>query len=333
MPNISIIIPVYNTPLDLLRRCLESVTGQTLRDIEIICVNDGSINNSPEILREYAARDARVRLVDLGENKGVSIARNIGMAAARGEYLGFVDSDDYVDKAFFELLYNTALKSKADIIKGDMVWIAYDGSFLKKNINTSIKINRMNFQWQLWTAIYSSKLIIENDVKFPENISNHEECVFVIKAAYHAKKIEINDNALYYYCKRAESADSEKLSMDKIISHLNARDIIFEFINRVPIGRDEYDLIFESQVHSAINLLTRNNEHDSVYKIATWLLKAFDFCKFPINAHHCSFEYIYDSMIHNRLDGLRNNLFPNNKITTSNRIAELRHRVKKAMHN
>ena len=113
MPKVSVIIPVYNVE-EYLRECLDSVVNQTLKDIEIICVNDGSTDNSLAILEEYAAKDERLR-VFTQENQGQSVARNLAMEKARGEYIGFVDSDDWIDLDFYEKLYRAAVKAQADI--------------------------------------------------------------------------------------------------------------------------------------------------------------------------------------------------------------------------
>ena len=116
MPKVSVIIPIYNTE-KYLRKCLDSVCNQTLSDIEIICVNDCSTDNSLEILEEYASKDNRIKLIDFKENKGAAVARNAGIDEAKGEYIGFVDSDDFIDLDFYEKLYNKAVKSGADCVK------------------------------------------------------------------------------------------------------------------------------------------------------------------------------------------------------------------------
>ncbi len=106
MTKVSIIVPVYNTE-KYLRKCLISLVNQTLHDIEIICVNDGSTDNSLAVLNEFAKKDARIKVIDK-ENEGQSAARNLAIQQAQGEFLGFVDSDDWVDLKYFEELYNTA---------------------------------------------------------------------------------------------------------------------------------------------------------------------------------------------------------------------------------
>ena len=109
MPKVSVIIPVFNTE-KYLRKCLNSVCNQTLKDIEIICVNDSSTDDSLEILKEYAAKDERIKLINFIENKGAAAARNAGIDIARGEYIGFVDCDDYIDLDFYEKLYSKAIE-------------------------------------------------------------------------------------------------------------------------------------------------------------------------------------------------------------------------------
>ena len=118
-PKVSVIIPVYNVE-PYLRECLDSVVNQTLRDIEIICVNDGSTDNSGAILAEYAARDERI-IVITQENRGLSAARNVGIDAAKGKYIYFIDSDDYIDLDALEVLYNRAEKLALDALLFDYV--------------------------------------------------------------------------------------------------------------------------------------------------------------------------------------------------------------------
>ena len=113
--KVSVIIPVYNTA-PYLERCLDSAINQTLKDIEIICVNDGSTDNSLKILQKYAKKDKRIKVVDLKTNRGVSNARNIGISIAQGEFIGFLDSDDFIDPGWYENLY--AQSEGYDFIRG-----------------------------------------------------------------------------------------------------------------------------------------------------------------------------------------------------------------------
>ena len=103
MTKISIIIPVYNTE-KYLRRCIESAINQTLKDIEIICIDDASTDNSLNILNEYATKDKRIKVIVFKKNNGVGRARNEALRIASGEFIGFIDSDDFVDEKYFEEL-------------------------------------------------------------------------------------------------------------------------------------------------------------------------------------------------------------------------------------
>ena len=140
MPKVSVIIPVYKTE-DYLRKCLDSVCNQTLKDIEIICINDCSPDGCLEILKEYASKDERIKIIDFKENKGAACARNAGIDAAQGEYLGFVDSDDFIDLDFYEKLYIKAKETNAQIVKGVFNTIAGKHSF--KTSNEKIKSNKL----------------------------------------------------------------------------------------------------------------------------------------------------------------------------------------------
>ena len=113
-PKVSVIVPVYNTE-QYLKRCLDSICFQTLKDIEIICINDASTDDSLHILKEYALLDNRIKIVNFEQNQEVSHARNTGIEMARGEYIGFVDSDDTIESYCYEKLYNSAKESDADI--------------------------------------------------------------------------------------------------------------------------------------------------------------------------------------------------------------------------
>lgn len=140
MHKVSVVIPIYNVE-KYLRQCLDSVVNQTLKDIEIICINDGSTDNSLDILEEYAQDDDRIKIVNLKENMGVSNARNKGIEHASGEYIGFVDPDDYIDTDFYGKLYKKASETNADIVKGNDLNVLYpDGTKVQEEDLSKIKI-------------------------------------------------------------------------------------------------------------------------------------------------------------------------------------------------
>ena len=132
MSLISIIIPVYNAE-KYLRKCLDSVIHQTFSDIEIICVNDCSQDNSLSILREYEKKDARVKVINCVQNNRQAVARNIGLEMAMGKYIAFVDDDDWIDGDRYERLYRVAEEEKADVVLEGFLWEYENGLIKYKN--------------------------------------------------------------------------------------------------------------------------------------------------------------------------------------------------------
>lgn len=194
-PKVSIILPVYNVE-KYLDKCLETVTGQTLRDIEIICVNDASPDNSLEICKRWQEKDNRIVVVDKKQNEGLGLTRNAGIEVAKGKYIAFVDSDDYIDVQMYEKLYSFTKENKLDACWCDY---RYDlgNRFLESRevkesfIRESAKECR-NFMLDMlaplpeyksdvkhlvsvWRAVYSRKIIEEFHIRFESERDNGSE--------------------------------------------------------------------------------------------------------------------------------------------------------------
>ncbi len=246
MPKISIIIPIYNAE-NYLKRCLNSVVNQTLKDIEIICINDCSKDNSLEILKEYSKKDNRIKIINLKENKGESKARNIGLDNTNSEYIAFLDNDDEIDLDFYEKLYNKAIKTNSDIVKAGVDIINYDKKHQKDNLNELIKQNnsKLYFTHYWWSAIYKSSLIKENNIKFLEKYEIGEDILFLNQAILNCKKLEIIDNTYYHYHKRENSTDSKILNYEKIKSIINIREII---INNI-LNYEDFDKLSDKIIN------------------------------------------------------------------------------------
>ncbi len=213
MYKISVIMPVYNVE-EYLNECLDSVTQQTLKDIEIICIDDGSTDNSLKILNEYAQKDPRIKIITK-KNEGQAIARNIGIKEAQGEYVAFVDSDDFIEPDMFEKLYSKAKDNNLDLamckiatydnqtgeIK-DNVWYYMLGVFrdFEKDIFThkDTKEFTCNISVTPYNKIYKNSLLKENDILFPEGLIFEDE-KFFFDTYLRAKKVSIVDEFLYYY--------------------------------------------------------------------------------------------------------------------------------------
>ncbi len=245
MPKVSVIIPVYNVE-KYLQQCLDSIINQTLADIEIICINDGSTDSSLAILEEYAKKDARIKVIN-SENKGSSAARNIGMEAAKGDYIGFIDSDDWIDSNFYETLYNAAISKNADIAR-----TFYDYNYLDRveeekyfndivraavEKNRDLKINEHNVV--IWNAIYKSELLKLNNIRFPEDLSCVVDVSFTAKATFLSKKTVPVTGTVYHY--RLEVANSLSLmSLRKIFAAATANRYVIDFLNGIECDKEDY---------------------------------------------------------------------------------------------
>lgn len=218
MTKLSIIVPVYNVE-KYLPKCLESLIKQTLKDIEIICVNDGSMDNSLAILKKFASKDSRIRIID-NQHQGVAKTRNTGIEQSTGEYIGFVDSDDYIDIDFFEKLYNSATKSNSDIaiasiLKHKNFFNIYNAKYTKEEtaitIQDKIKLceDKKHFFFYAWNKIYHSGFIKENNIKFSEG-QIYEDVMFAIKALYYSNKIISVYGTKYHYIEHENSLTKYK---------------------------------------------------------------------------------------------------------------------------
>lgn len=231
MSKVSIIVPCYNAGL-YLATCLDSLVNQTLKDIEIICVNDYSTDNSLDILQEYATRDSRIKIINNPHNMGEGATRNAGLAKATGEYIGFVDSDDTVDLDFYEKLYNVAKPKNLDIAKGNMVEIDYDGKEKKHNLNKLTTSNPLYIANEFSTLIYKNSFLQKNNLLFPCNVPVGADLSFISKVILAADEVAYADDAFYHYFRREESMNSKYLSDEKMKSVLNVYEEVITNINQ-----------------------------------------------------------------------------------------------------
>lgn len=242
-PKFSIIIPVYNVE-NYLSKCMDSVVNQTLLDIEIICVNDGTKDSSRRVLEAYQKNDDRIRIVDK-ENGGLSSARNAGLKVAAGRYIIFLDSDDYIEKNTCERLYNEVLEQNADIIVfGSRAFPSYlnPEKWLINNLSVRTKIYRNSSVDALlkengaypfvWRDCFKRDFLIKNNLLFDENVRFAEDLIFQFMAFPLAQSIAFIQDRLYCYrCKRPGSlmADAEKNLYQKYVYHIDAMYTIANF--------------------------------------------------------------------------------------------------------
>jgi len=308
-PKISVIIPVYNA-VPYLRRCLDSVTGQTLRDIEILCVNDASTDASLDILNKYAAKDVRIRIFHNDKNLGAAGSRNLAMAEGRGEYIAFVDSDDAIDVNFLKKLYCTACDTQMDVVKGVMCLVAANGrqSFSKMNKLIS-KFGKIAFSTEFWTAIYRNSFLKEHNITFPENIIA-EDYVFITRVALKIDNFSLVDDAYYIYYRRNDSTDSLFLNFEQVISKLQAYNIAIDEINnsyQQNITDAEYDYMYNQGLLRILYLATRNDTQNCKHKCAESMMKIYNQCRRPgilRRSLHDNYPALHNFMCANDISGL-----------------------------
>lgn len=231
-PVITTIIPVYNKS-SYLNRCLESVVGQSLRDIEIILINDGSTDNSLEICREWEKRDSRIRVFDK-ENGGPGAARNKGISESCGQYISFIDADDYISPDTYKICVDVLEENKADACYFGRNLVDSNGRLLehsmkldKQQIYQDDEIRGVFINFFLGNlpeneykrhfitgnsccTVYSGELIRRNNVRYAgKEIRYNEDSLFNIEICRYAKKIVAIPNMLYYYCIYQDSTSRE----------------------------------------------------------------------------------------------------------------------------
>ena len=301
-PKISVIVPVYNTE-KYLRQCLDTIINQTLKEIEIICVDDGSTDNSLQILKEYQKNDARIVILNQN-NGGGGKARNTGLEISTGEYLAFLDSDDYFDLQFLEKMYNQALSDKADLvvcmantydIRTNKCTLRY--THIKNQLTERIPFSYLDmkpsdifniFGHVPWNKLYRRDMILKNGLRFQE-IHRNNDVYFSILSVICANSITLVKEPLVYYrvgmntntqsriCEHpleftlSFSAILDKLTEDNLIDYLKQQYVNYVF---------EVCLVQEKK-------LRKCDSHRLIYDF----IKSVLFVKYEINAHDLGYYY------------------------------------------
>ncbi len=203
MTKISVIVPVYNVE-KYIRKCLESLVKQTLKEIEIIIVDDGSTDNSVQIINEYMQNNENIKYYKK-ENGGLSDARNYGMQFATGKYIAFLDSDDYIDVTTYEKMYEKAKKEDSDIVECNFYWNY--GRKNKKDIG-EIYDNRKQMiekaRVVAWNKLYKKELLEKTKLKFPKGL-RYEDVEFFYKLVPNIQTVSFVKEPLIYYVQRKKS--------------------------------------------------------------------------------------------------------------------------------
>lgn len=237
--SVSVIVPVYNGER-YLSACLDSLIRQTLHAIEIIVVDDCSTDKTPNILQEYAKKDERIHVIRNETNLRQGLSRNKALATARGEYVGFVDSDDWVDASYFEQLYLAATREHASIAKAEALWVHRNGSIVKKfSLNEAISngIKRgeplpVLFTCEFWTAIYLRSDLIKQEITFP-NLSNAQDLVFLFRATSRLSGFAAVPDVFYYY-RQHDNSTTALRTKEYYDNILQAGEYMLTFISSAP---------------------------------------------------------------------------------------------------
>lgn len=311
-PIVSVIIPVFNTE-KYLRQCLDSVIHQTCKEIQIICVDDGSTDSSKEIVDEYAARDHRIRVIHQ-ENAGLGSARNSGLSVAGGKYISFVDADDYIEAHLLEKVVAEAELAKADIVLFGYISFTEAGDDLECPVKMDLLPAKSPFSFmdvpnyifqintsEAWTKLFRRDFLKKSGLTFQKFIVS-EDIVFVYDALIHAKTITALPDILYHYRRNVSTSISNTL--DRI-----PQDFIFTFAEVLRRLKQSgmYEIVKQSYVNrmldavlwtlnqyktkdgfiAALNLLKNNGfllleliGYDSSYFYDAHLYRIFNRCRY-----------------------------------------------------
>ena len=220
MALLSVIVPVYNTE-EYLPRCLDSILAQTLQDMEIICVDDGSTDSCPQILQKFARRDSRIRIIRK-ENGGLVSARKAGIRAAAGRYTGYVDSDDWIEPDMYERLCGCAASDQVDMVssgyfsEGDYITTHYDDvpeglygpeqmNYLREQAIYNLETEEVGIRGSLWCKIFLTEKFREVQLGIPDEISMSEDKLCILSYLLCCERVSVKKEAFYHYMLHPES--------------------------------------------------------------------------------------------------------------------------------
>ena len=250
-PKVSAILPVYNVE-DYIGHCIESLQAQTLADLEFIFVDDCSTDGSMATVEAWAAKDERVHILQNEQNLGAGPSRNRGIEVARGEYLSFIDPDDYVSPNFYDLLYKAAIADGGhDITKGLRVEVDASGkeSRAKGNeVNARIleKANRLplyrRFTGGHWTAIYHRHLFEDGSIRYG-TARKSEDSTFLLRVCSYTEDIVVEPRAEYHYLKERPDSAIHQVSVQKFYNELDGLKESIEFLKCKGFDKYAYEYL------------------------------------------------------------------------------------------
>lgn len=273
-PVVSVIIPVYNAS-KYLDECLDSLVKQTFTNIEIICVNDASTDDSLNILQKWAKKDERIKIINSLQNRNVGGARNLGIKAAKGSYIGFIDSDDFVSPNLYKALVD-ASQMEAEAVTLNLYTEYGKNSILIRNFKNDVDFNNQNeikrniiaFGCRMWTSIFKRTFLFENQLFFPENMYFEDNpivhCAFLL-----ANRVVVvnNQEPLYFYRINPTSIVHGFFSEVKLAHRLETSKMMLDNFKKYKLPecyKEEMDFRFYKLFyHNSIALLLYRSDFES----------------------------------------------------------------------
>lgn len=279
----SIIIPVYNVE-KFLEKCLDSIVGQKFSDYEVILIDDGSQDKSGEICDVYAENYEKITVYHI-ENHGVSHARNIGLQMAKGKYIWFIDSDDFIEaKALCNIYEILEKKQEPDLLVFDANVMDQENNIKQVITCNDLRKNNMNFRENrelvylntaLWNKIYKRRIIFENNLRFSENITIAEDLLFNYIYILKCIKIEYEKKTLYNYIQRKNSAmqgagrNRDVLrAFDQLIEYYKKEDLYSIYKEEI-----QYLIYYHIYLTSMIRMVRSNTEKKELNYVVKWMKK------------------------------------------------------------
>ena len=278
-PKISVIVPVYKVE-KYLDKCVESIVNQTYKNLEIILVDDGSPDNCPAMCDEWAEKDERIRVIHNKENGGVSSARNAALEVATGDYIGFVDSDDWIDSDMYEALVDVLVKTGSGIsgcfyktVTGDLVNVIKSDFDLKVFTSDEYLVEHYSknvLYFSCCTKLFSRDLI--SGINFHPEAGLCEDGVFIYEVCKRSNQVTIINRPLYNYRTNEDSLMHSKKTLCGFVGHLSANYEILknEYNNQMliePIAKCYADAIINAVAQYVKHNFTKSKEYIDIKKI------------------------------------------------------------------
>lgn len=272
MPKVSILVPIYNVE-KYLEQCIESIINQTLKDIEIILVDDGSPDNCPQMCDNYAKKDSRIKVVHK-KNGGLSSARNAGIEVATGDYIGFVDSDDYIELDMYEKMYIIAKENNVDFVMSDYCRVSSEGKVkatldIDEGIYNKNKIKKEVFPTLIMSddinygsllsvcyCLYKRDLFIKNNLMFDDEIKYSEDNLFSSIVGYKSDSFYYMKGSYFYNYRYNPNSISTTYKEDALDVYIEMNNRLYDNFYRCK----EYDFKRQLSLHMIYYTLNYINQ-------------------------------------------------------------------------